>query len=87
MQNKLSIILLCAVMVLGLGSCSVNARIKKADKKFAIGEYYEAGEIYRQTYKRVPSKDKKLIIISSSFRSSFINFFHKFPSCKMSQSF
>lgn len=60
MQNKLSIILLCAVMVLGLGSCSVNARIKKADKKFAIGEYYEAGEIYRQTYKRVPSKDKKL---------------------------
>ena len=60
MQNKLSIILLCAAMVLGLGSCSVNARIKKADKKFAIGEYYEAGEIYRQTYKRVPSKDKKL---------------------------
>ena len=43
-----------------LSSCSVNARIKKADKKYAIGEYYEAGEIYRQTYRRISSKDKAL---------------------------
>ena len=41
-------------------SCSVNARIKKADKKYTIGEYYEAGEIYRQTYRRISSKDKAL---------------------------
>ena len=43
-----------------LSSCSVNARIKKADKKYAIGEYYEAGEIYRQTYRRISTKDKAL---------------------------
>ncbi len=43
-----------------LTACSVQARIKKADKKFAIGEYFEAGEMYRSTLRRVNSKDKKL---------------------------
>ena len=43
-----------------LSSCSINARIKKADRKYAIGEYYEAGEMYRQIYRRIPSKDKRL---------------------------
>ncbi len=40
-------------------SCSVQARIKKADKKYAIGEYYDAGEMYRSTYRKVKPKDKK----------------------------
>ncbi len=43
-----------------LTACGVQARIKKADKKFAIGEYFEAGEVYRSTLRRVSSKDKKL---------------------------
>ncbi len=43
-----------------ISSCSVSARIKKADKKFAIGEYYDAGELYRSTYSKVNSKDKTL---------------------------
>ena len=44
----------------GLSACSVNARIKKADRKYAIGEYYEAGEMYRQTYRRISNKNKDL---------------------------
>ena len=59
MRNFSSLIILCFLFV-GLTSCSINARIKKADKKYAIGEYYEAGEIYRQTYRRVSTKDKKM---------------------------
>lgn len=41
-------------------SCGVKARIKKADKRYAIGEYYAAGEIYRGTYKQVKVKNKPL---------------------------
>lgn len=41
-------------------SCGVKARIKKADKRYAIGEYYAAGDIYRSTYKQVKTKDKPL---------------------------
>ncbi len=42
-----------------LSSCGVKARIKKADKKYAIGEYYEAGNIYQQCYRQVKVKDKQ----------------------------
>ncbi|MBP5455511.1 MAG: OmpA family protein [Paludibacteraceae bacterium] len=39
--------------VLLLGSCSVNQQIKKADKKYEIGEYYKASSIYKRAYTRV----------------------------------
>ncbi len=42
------------------GSCGVKARIKKADKRYDIGEYYAAGDIYRSTYKQVSVKNKPL---------------------------
>lgn len=58
---RLSIHIITIILTIcSLSSCSVNARIKKADKKYAIGEYYEAGEIYRQTYRRISTKDKAL---------------------------
>ncbi|MDD3079048.1 MAG: OmpA family protein [Paludibacter sp.] len=43
-----------------LQSCSVKARVKKADKQFAIGEYYSAGEKYRRVVSQIPAKDKPL---------------------------
>ena len=44
-----------------LSSCSLKARIKRADKKYAIGEYYDAAEMYKQIYGRVsPKTDKPL---------------------------
>ncbi len=42
-----------------MSSCSIKARIKKADKKYSIGEYYDAAEIYKQVYGRVSSKTEK----------------------------
>lgn len=58
MNSKLYILLI--PILFGLCSCSIATRVKKADKKFAIGEYYEASEMYRQTYKRIPSKNRQL---------------------------
>lgn len=40
-------------------SCSVNSRITKADKKFALGEYYKAAEMYRSVYPSVPVKNRR----------------------------
>lgn len=41
--------------------CSVQKKIKRADRKFAIGEYYTAGDIYKQCYRRLSTKkDREL---------------------------
>lgn len=53
-------ILSLLILSVGISSCSISARIKKADRKYAIGEYYEAGEMYRQIYRRIPTKEKAL---------------------------
>ena len=44
-----------------LSSCSVQQRVKRADKKFAIGEYFAAADIYKQCYGRLSTqKDREL---------------------------
>lgn len=58
MRNRFIFCILTIIFSVVLAGCSVNARIKKADRKYAIGEYYEAGEMYRQVYRRIPTKDK-----------------------------
>ena len=52
-------LILAGVLMSGLSSCSLKARIKRADKKYAIGEYYDAAEMYKQIYSRVSSKTDK----------------------------
>lgn len=47
-------------MTIGLSSCSLPSRIQKADKKYAIGEYYEAAQDYKKIYSKIKSKDKAL---------------------------
>ncbi|MBN2767158.1 MAG: OmpA family protein [Paludibacteraceae bacterium] len=39
-------------------SCSLNARLKKADKEFNMGEYFSAGEKYRKLFSQIPAKDR-----------------------------
>ena len=39
-----------------LTSCSIQQKIKRADKRFAIGEYYEAADIYKSCYSRLSAK-------------------------------
>lgn len=42
-------------------ACSVQKKIKRADRKFAIGEYYTAGDLYKQCYSRLSTKkDREL---------------------------
>ena len=56
-------ILLLAVgcWLLALSGCSIQQRIKRADKKFAIGEYFVAADIYKSCYSRLNSKkDREL---------------------------
>ncbi len=56
--RKLFYILLAALLLSG---CSVQQRVKRADKKFAIGEYYVAADIYKQCYSRLSTKkDREL---------------------------
>ena len=56
------IIIIFIVLILAtiVQSCSIASRIKRADKKYNIGEYYTAAEMYRQTYKQINNKDKDL---------------------------
>ncbi len=49
------------LLVAGLSSCSLKSRIKRADKKYAIGEYYDAADLYKQIYGRInPKQDRAL---------------------------
>jgi peptidoglycan-associated lipoprotein len=50
--------LIAAIII--VQSCGVDARIKRADKKYAIGEYYNAGAIYKNAYPAVPLSKKPL---------------------------
>jgi peptidoglycan-associated lipoprotein len=53
---KYSLLVILAAMILFLPGCSVQQRIKRADKKFAIGEYYTAGDLYKSCYSRLSTK-------------------------------
>ena len=58
MNSRDPYIYVCTMIVLfvGLSSCSINQRIKRADKKFAIGEYFSAADIYKQCYSQLSAK-------------------------------
>ena len=56
--KQLVILLLTTTVLL---SCSVTARLKKADKRYEQGEYFTAGEMYRKVQSGISSqKEKKL---------------------------
>lgn len=58
MMNSKS--LTCFLLVFLLSGCSVNQMIKRADKKYEIGEYYKAASIYKAAYPRISvSKEKQ----------------------------
>ncbi|MDR1652514.1 MAG: OmpA family protein [Prevotellaceae bacterium] len=54
------IFFLIIILLTVLSSCSIQKRIKKADDKFAYGEYYQAANMYRSIYRRISAKDKNL---------------------------
>lgn len=51
---------LCSLLF-ALSGCSIQQRVKRADKKFAIGEYYTAADLYKSCYSRLSAKkDRQL---------------------------
>lgn len=58
MTRKFAIIVLALLCLTG---CGIKKRIQKADKKFAIGEYYVAADMYKSCYGHLSSKkDREL---------------------------
>ena len=68
MIKKHVVYLLILALIAGLSSCSLKSRIKRADKKYAIGEYYDAAEIYKQVYSRVNSKKERELKSQIAFK-------------------
>jgi len=60
MRLKISTFVFILFSAILLQGCSVKSRIKKADKRFEIGEYYAAGDMYKKLYNAVSSQDKPL---------------------------
>jgi peptidoglycan-associated lipoprotein len=57
MKYGFQIILL--LMVAGFfQACGLTSQLKKADKKYEIGEYYTAADLYKRLYTRIPAKQK-----------------------------
>ena len=57
MQNKIHLILLLAVAAL-LTGCGADQAIKKGDKAYALGEYYDAATQYKKAYSQTPPKQR-----------------------------
>ena len=47
--------------------CGIQRRVKKADKKFAIGEYYDAAQIYKQCQRNIDAKKQRELKAHVSF--------------------
>ena len=58
----------CAVLMGGITSCSLQSRIKKADRHYAIGEYYEAAKQYKQILPKLDGKKDKAQKAAIAFR-------------------
>ena len=58
-KHSFTAFLILIICVL-LQSCGPMARLKKADKKYDIGEYYAASTLYRRAYSGLPSNKKEL---------------------------
>ncbi len=59
MQRIYHILLLIVTVVL-LSACGAETAMKKGDKFFALGEYYDAASQYKKAYSQTRAKDKPL---------------------------
>ena len=58
MRNVCTIISIA--ILLTLTGCGADVAVKKGDKFYAIGEYYDAAAQYRKAYSQTPAKEKEL---------------------------
>ena len=57
MHKKIHLIMLLAVAALLMG-CGADQAIKKGDKAWALGEYFEASNQYKKAYAQTPAKQR-----------------------------
>ena len=57
---KITIYLIVLLSAIFFAACSSTARVAKADKRYAVGEYFVAGDLYKKAYSGLPSKQKAL---------------------------
>ena len=59
-QKHIILILSLMTLVFGLAGCGIQKQLKRADKKYAIGEYYEAAQLYKKIYPKIKRNQKAL---------------------------
>ena len=59
MRRLFTILYICIIAVL-LTACGADTAMKKGDKFFALGEYYDAAGQYKKAYTQTRAKDKPL---------------------------
>jgi peptidoglycan-associated lipoprotein len=59
-MNLKNLFLYLLALTILLQACSLNSRIKKADRFFSQGEYFEASKLYRNVYSTIPFNQKPL---------------------------
>ena len=57
MRKDYYLLLLCLVIVF-LTGCGADQALKKAEKYYAVGEYFDAAAKYRKAYTSTPAKEK-----------------------------
>ena len=59
-RHVISQLILGTLLVLLLAGCGADAAMKKGDKFYALGEYYDAAGQYKKAYSQTRSKDRPL---------------------------
>ncbi|MBQ8711886.1 MAG: OmpA family protein [Prevotella sp.] len=59
MQKLVTILYIAAVAVLLVG-CGADTAVKKGDRFYALGEYFDAADQYKKAYAQTPTKERKL---------------------------
>ena len=57
---RLKHLILILLPTLLFSNCSLKQKLKKADKKYEVGEYYNAASIYNKVYPKVKVKDRQM---------------------------
>ena len=57
-MQKISIIIYCVVCAVLFVSCGADQAMKKGDKFYALGEYFDAAAQYRKAYTHTSNKDR-----------------------------
>jgi len=60
MRKNLHLIIYIVVLTVLLTGCGAEQAVKKGDKFYALGEYYDAATQYKKAYSMTPAKERQL---------------------------